>query len=695
MSSIKQVDDEQINNLHNFQQHSRLHFIGQWKTKMKDYLANCFVEKPAWNHGPLSQQLTFIHMDLDAFFCSVQLAKPENARLRDNPVAIAAGHGNSDISSCNYVARKFGVRAGMYVNSAKEICPSLVTLGYDFPSCEVVVKLLYRLIFESFPTAYKMAMEVYSVDEVMLATDTEELEPLMLFCQKVREELKEATQCTISCGIGPNILLSRLATSLAKPDGLYVLRKSDIPSFIASLPFSRIHGVGERTMEKVKEALFARGLLKRQREGKPSHGSVLGAKESVDNALGDEEEEEDSCTILCADVQRLRMEDLQRAVGKKAGETFFRFCRGDDNRVVIRTGDAEAESTLRTRSVSSISCCMNYAVRPQTEEDIWKIVSQLLSDVCQKLKRNAMAAGSLRLTVLERHPLQPKCTQKFMGRGKCIEVHIPIRFMHPLQAHDEEKMMKAVQDTLRPLLVLTRGNGMESEVELSTRRAEALGVTDDKEAVGAIWTVTLRAVPDLLIEDIRGLTIQATQLTSIKDDLRKNSEEQRKKNFQASSHLQLTLSDMLCKETSNPLSSLPSGSDEEEVLFLKEDAPLRTEESLPCYSEKKKRRVEKEFSTENHDEVLYAKLGTMMSMKLSEDFTSMWEQICHRACQKKDYFMVRACLRIVAFKTIEKSAFVNPSTPVSFSSVEEGIRHGLKPFELFVAARLPFSLDYS
>lgn len=692
MSSFKAVDDGQINNLHNFQQHSRLHFIGQWKTKMKDYLANCFVEKPDWNHGPLSQQLTFIHMDLDAFFCSVQLAKPEHAHLRDKPVAIAAGHGNSDISSCNYVARKFGVRAGMYVNSAKEICPNLITLGYDFPSCEEVVKLLYRTIFESFPSAYKMAMEVYSVDEVMLATDTEELEPLMMFCHKVREELKEATQCSISCGIGPNILLSRLATSVAKPDGMYVLKKSNIPSFIASIPFSEIHGAGERTEEKVKMALLARGMLKQHRKDILPQGSRSEAKNSEDNAVGDEEE--DSCIILCADVQRLSKEDLQRVLGKKAGETFFRFCRGDDSRVVIRTGDAEAESTLRSRSVSSISCCMNYAVRPQTEEDIWKIVSQLLSDVCSKLKRQAMAAGSLRLTVLERHPLQPKFPQKFMGRGKCIEVHIPIRFLHPLQAHDEEKMMKAVQDTLRPLLVLSRGDGNESEEELCARRAETLGVTDDKEAVGAIWTVTLRSVPDLLIEDIRGLTIQATQLTSIIGDLRKKSEEQRKKHFQVSSHQQLTLSDMLCKETSNPFSSISPGRDEDEVVFLKEDVTSRTEESLPCYSEKKKRRVEKECLTGNHDEVLYAKLGTMMSMKLSEDFTSMWEQICHRACQKNDYFTVRACLRMVAFKAINENVFVNASKSVPFFSVEERIRNRLKPFERFVAARLPFSLDY-
>lgn len=710
-------DEEQVNNLHNFQQHSRLHFIGQWKTKMKDYLEKCFEDNPSWNHGPLSHQLTFIHMDLDAFFCSIQLAKPANAHLCDKPVAIAAGHGNSDISSCNYVARRFGVRAGMYVNSAKQVCPELVTLGYDFPSCEHLLKLLYRIIFESFPSTHKMAMEVYSVDEVMIATDTEELESLVAFCEKVREELKKATKCTISCGIGPNILVSRLATAFAKPDGIYVVRRNEVPSFIAHIPFSEIHGAGDRTVEKVQELLLASGIRKRlsstcfmafseaQKKRKTEEGpsgtdSVADSKKKKREE--EETKEEDSFTVWCSDVQLLTKEDLQRTLGKKAGETFFRLCRGDDNRVVIRTGDMEAESTLRTRTVSSVACSMNYAVRPKSEEDVWKIVSQVLSDVCQKLIRHELAAGSLRLTVLERHPLHPKSTQKFMGRGKCIEVHMPIRFPYPLQGKDTEEMMEALQDTLRPLLVLTRKKEeAETDEEADARRASMLGVGADWEKGGTIWTVTLPSVPDMLIEDIRGLTIQATQLVSLRGDSSKLSGEKKRKQFRMSQHQQLTLSEAFSKTASNPVPITPSEDEEvQEISSVKTHEPSIQPPISSFPLGEKTRRNGSLSASGKKDDALHVKLGALMNMKLSDEFTKLWQSICGGACYQQDYFTVRACLRIAAFKVIEEALgtfMESGSSPEPQSSLLE-LRNAyrrLKPFEEFVSMRMPFDLDYS
>uniref|UniRef100_A0A0A9VW84 DNA repair protein rev1 n=1 Tax=Lygus hesperus TaxID=30085 RepID=A0A0A9VW84_LYGHE len=127
---------------------------------------------------------------MDAFFCSVQLAKPEYAHLRSKPVGIAAGHNNSDIASCNYVARTYGIHAGMYVNKAKSHCPSLVILDYDLPSCERIAQTLYRILFERFPSSRAhMSMEVYSVDEVMIAVDTDSITSMINYCNDVRAEL--------------------------------------------------------------------------------------------------------------------------------------------------------------------------------------------------------------------------------------------------------------------------------------------------------------------------------------------------------------------------------------------------------------------------------------------------------------------------------------------------------------------------
>ena len=78
----------------------------------------------------------FVHIDMDAFFCSVALSAPSNSHLRHLPVAAAVGMGHSEITSCNYVARSFGVSSGMYVGTArKTICPQLRVLPFDLNKC--------------------------------------------------------------------------------------------------------------------------------------------------------------------------------------------------------------------------------------------------------------------------------------------------------------------------------------------------------------------------------------------------------------------------------------------------------------------------------------------------------------------------------------------------------------------------------
>lgn len=468
---------DQVNSLQHFQQHSRLHFIGQWKTRMEDEFREWFVAHPEWNHGTLEQQRTFIHVDMDAFFCSVQLAKPEYAALKSKPVGIAAGKYNSDISSCNYVARSFGIHAGMYVNAAKERCPELVTLGYDLEACQRVAKTLYRIIFESFPATVKMSLEVYSIDEVMVATDTTDYTLLHRFCEAVRRELFSATGCTASCGIGPNIMLARVATDRGKPDGICVVHPAEVAPTMTALPLEYIHGAGESTMEKICGALREQGI--------------------IDAAV-------EADDVTCGSVQRLSCEDLQRILGRKQGETFYHLCRGEDSRVVTRTGDPEDQRHLGKRIPNSVGCSMNYAVRPDGLTDVWKILRQLLDDVCGKLRRTNTVAQGLRVTLLERHPLHPKETQKYMGRGKCVEVHLPIKLPHPMAADEADAMEREIRQVVSPLLV-------ESRTMSDAERAAQLSLSAS-EMDHIIWTVNVTSLRDIVVADLRGMTVQATGL---------------------------------------------------------------------------------------------------------------------------------------------------------------------------------------
>lgn len=590
---------DQVNSLQHFQRYSRLHFIGQWKTKMEDEFREMFAAHPEWNHGTLEQQRTFIHIDMDAFFCAVQLAKPENAHLRSQPVGIAAGKFNSDISSCNYVARSFGIRAGMYVNAAKECCPELVTLGYDLEACERVAKTLYRIVFESFPHNVKMSLEVYSIDEVMLAADTTDYAALQGFCETVRRELFAATGCTASCGIGPNIMLARVATDRAKPNGVRVVDPKDVPTIVTCLPLDYIHGAGETTVEKICAALRERKLI------------------TEDNADDD---------VTCGTVQQLKMKELQCILGKRQGETFYHLARGEDSRVVTRTGDPEDQRSLGKRIPNSVGCTMNYAVRPKSAADVASVLRQLLDDVCGKLRRANAVAQALRVTLLERHPLHPKETQKYMGRGKCVEVHLSVKLPHPMGAEEAELMFREMERTVNPLLVPSRTISDEE-------RAAQLGLpTGAKDQI--IWTVTLSSLNDIVIEDVRGMTVQAT-------GLRLKGE-----------------APIVRQRVTGQQISLPTAFFNAKRLRSDEDEAVTEVESTPAARLSGARESATAIVTAAASPA--AQVRVLFSRSWEDDALEecvvAWRSGCEEACKQLDYPLVKAYLRCALVKLAESAA---------------------------------------
>ncbi|CBH15466.1 DNA damage repair protein, putative [Trypanosoma brucei gambiense DAL972] len=571
---------DQLNSLKHFQQHSRLHFIGQWKTKAHDLFKEWFAENPAWNHGVLDRQAIFAHLDMDAFFCSVVLARDENAHLRDKPVCVAAGRGNSDISSCNYVARSFGVRAGMYVNAARVLCPDLRVLSYDLERSGEVAMCLYRMIFELCPAHLTMSVEVYSVDEVMIAFDTDSYEAVEDYCNEVRRELEAATKCTVSCGIGPNVMLARIATQSAKPDGTFIVRPEDVTAIVSQLPFSEIHGAGSSTIAKLVPLL----------------GDYLGDMEGV----GEE-------NILCQHVQKLTKQQLQRVLGQKTGENFYNLCRGNDVRLVTRTGDEENQRLMGKRTRASIGCSMNYAVRPKTVEDVWSIARQLLDVVCAKMGRGPYCCSGLRVTILERHPLHPKETLKYMGRGKCLEFHIPVNFSSVLKSCDMEIMLACVERALGPLLVL--GRTMRDE-----ERVEELGLQESTKS-GIIWTVGVDTITDIVIEDIRGMSIQATTVRLEHDG---------KDTPKHTTGVQLSLADAFSKRASNQKGSLVNGG-----------------------------KPAKRPPSSSGDSIDFLALDDLMNHNVDDSFVSEWKKLAVQAGKQVDYTTLKALIRIAALRCAE------------------------------------------
>ncbi|KAG8344999.1 putative impB mucB samB family [Trypanosoma vivax] len=575
--------NQQVNNLKHFQQHSRLHFIGQWKTKAHDLFKEWFAANPSWNHGVLSQQALFVHVDMDAFFCSVALAKEANAHLRDQPVCVAAGSGSSDISSCNYIARSFGVCKGMYVNAARKLCPNLHVVGYDLPHCEEVVKCLYRMLFELCPKHMNMTLEVFSIDEVFVAFDSQDCDAVVRYCEEVRQELEESTRCTVSCGIGPSFMLARLATRSAKPNGVFLIRPDEVSSFIEQLPFGMLYGAGSSTIARL------RPLLRK--------------------FIGDCDEDDD---ILCRHVQKLTKTQLQQALGRRSGENFYNLCRGNDTRVVVRTGDEANQRLMGKKHPSSVGCSMNYAVRPTCLDDIWRISRELLETVCAKMERGGYSCSALRVTVLERHPMHPKKTVKFMGRGKCVEFHVPVSFNTSLRSGDIETMLVHVKTALGPLFVNSRP---ESDEE----RARELGLTEELNS-GVIWTVSISTVTNVVISDVRGMTIQATGLRpeNVTADTTKH----------IGNGVQISLAMAFSRATA---SLRPATNEVRDPATAKPLQPLVA--SLPQVGS-----------------LRWPTLEGFLGRGVDEAFINKWKSVAQEAGRQADYTAVKALIRIAALQ---------------------------------------------
>lgn len=189
-----------------------------------------------------------IHIDMDAFFASVELRdRPE---LKHLPVVISSHHPRAVIAAASYPARQFGLRSAMSMSQAKKLCPQVVVIEPNFNKYREVSEQIHQ-IFQR----YTPLIEPLSLDEAYLDV-TENLFALPSateVAQRIRAEIFQTTGLTASAGVAPNKFLAKVASDWNKPDGLCVIKPSQVQSFIQHLPLKKIPGVGKVTQEKLKQ----------------------------------------------------------------------------------------------------------------------------------------------------------------------------------------------------------------------------------------------------------------------------------------------------------------------------------------------------------------------------------------------------------------------------------------------------------
>jgi DNA polymerase-4 len=243
-----------------------------------------------------------LHVDMDAFYASVETIK--EPALRGRPVIVGGLGGRGVVTSASYEARSFGVTSAMPMVRARRLCPHGVFLPNDF---EAYVDYSGRIrgLFDS----YTPLVEPLSLDEAFLdvAGSVRLFGTPVEIAQRVRADVA-GLGLPCSVGVAPNKFLAKLASTRAKPAGLLVVPADRVTEFLHPLPVSALWGVGEAAADSLRR---------------------LGLK-------------------TVGDVARLPRRTLERAVGDSLGSHLHHLANGLDDRVVTPNEPAKSVGSEAT-----------------------------------------------------------------------------------------------------------------------------------------------------------------------------------------------------------------------------------------------------------------------------------------------------------------------------------------------------------
>jgi DNA polymerase-4 len=260
---------------------------------------------------PVVHSRKIIHIDMDCFYAAIEIRdRPE---LEGEAVAVGGSRSRRGvITTCNYEARKFGIRSAMPSYLALQKCPHLILVPTRFD----VYRRESARIREIF-RAFTERVEPLSLDEAYLDV-TEVPHPAAAVASEIRGRIYDTTALTASAGIGPNKLVAKIASDWKKPNGQFEVTAAALPSFMQQLPVRKIWGIGQVSAQKLER-------------------------------LG---------VTTCGQLQQFSQIDLHRLFGK-FGLELFDLCRGIDHRPVEPHRERKSLSTERTfdNNLTSLAEC--------------------------------------------------------------------------------------------------------------------------------------------------------------------------------------------------------------------------------------------------------------------------------------------------------------------------------------------------
>ena len=186
-------------------------------------------------------------VDMDAFFASVE--QRDNPALKGKPIAVTGGGERTVITTSSYEARAYGVKTGMTTYQAKKLCPDIILVVGNNRKYAEICTLLEEICLRFTPD-----IEIYSIDEVFLdVTGSYHLfgSPENL-AKTLKDTVRNELGLTCTVGMGQNVLIAKLASDLAKPDGFRWMKEAELSAVLEKLPVKKLWGIGARSEEKLR-----------------------------------------------------------------------------------------------------------------------------------------------------------------------------------------------------------------------------------------------------------------------------------------------------------------------------------------------------------------------------------------------------------------------------------------------------------
>lgn len=234
------------------------------------------LHRPGPQPGPPADDTgcAILHVDMDAFFVSVELL--ERPELRGRPVIVGGAGARGVVSAASYEAREYGVHSAMPMTRARRLCPHAVVLPVSHGKYSRVSASVFELFRSITPL-----VEPLSLDEAFLDVSgaVRRLGRPAEIARSIREQVRAQQGITCSVGVASTKFVAKLASTRCKPDGLLVVPADGVVEFLHPLPVASLWGVGERT----EQALARLGL---RTVGQLAQVPVATLQRELGNALG-------------------------------------------------------------------------------------------------------------------------------------------------------------------------------------------------------------------------------------------------------------------------------------------------------------------------------------------------------------------------------------------------------------------------